>query len=59
MLEIEEHSATEEGQWKVKVEHSGSLDINVLMDRINAGRKRVCEEKLAREAAAEKERGFG
>lgn len=52
MREIEQHVATEMGEWNTKVVHSGQMDINVLMDRLNAGRKRVADEKVAREAAA-------
>ena len=54
MLELEEHEAIETGAWKAKVEHSGSVDINDLMDRINAGRKLVADEKVARDLAAKK-----
>jgi putative insertion element HTH domain-containing protein len=52
LTELKEHQAIEKGEWKAKVEYSGSVDINVLMDRINAGRKRVADEKVARDEAS-------
>jgi hypothetical protein len=50
MLELEEHQAIEKGQWKEKVEHSGSMDVNMLMARLRAGRQRNAEAKAARDA---------
>ena len=45
-------AAIEEGQWTEKRETTGT-NINVMMEKINSGRKRVAEAKLARDQAAE------
>src|SRR3984893_15471388 len=44
-------AAIEEGQWTEKREAKGALGINVIIERLNAG-KRVAEAKAARDAAA-------
>lgn len=43
-LDIEEHAAIEVGQWNPK-ERVTDVNVTVLMERLNAGRKRVAEEK--------------
>ena len=45
-------AAIEEGQWTEKREAKGALGINVIMERLNAGRQRVADAKAARDAAA-------
>jgi hypothetical protein len=45
-------AAIEEGQWTEKREAKGALGINVIIERLNAGRKRVADAKAARNAAA-------
>jgi hypothetical protein len=42
--------------YRERVEESGTVDIHVLMDNLNAGRQRVAEEKAEREAAESAER---
>jgi hypothetical protein len=44
-------------EYRERVEESGTVDIHVLMDNLNAGRQRVAEEKAEREAAENAERG--
>jgi DNA-binding XRE family transcriptional regulator len=51
MREIEIQIQTHLGTWKAKVELSGEVDINVLMEKLNAGRTRAADEKAARDAA--------
>jgi hypothetical protein len=36
-------------EYRERVEHSGELDINILMERLNAGRKLVADEKVKRD----------
>ncbi len=42
-------AAIEEGQWTEKRDMQGSISINTLMEKINQGRKRVAEAKIARD----------
>ena len=44
-------AAIEEGQWSEKREMSGSIGISVIIARLNAGRQRCADAKVARDAA--------
>lgn len=46
-LAIEEHVAIQTGQWRPKVVNEGEVSINIIMAKINAGRQRVAEAKIA------------
>ena len=50
--DVLKQAAIEEGQWTEKREAKGALGINVIIERLNAGRKRVAEAKVALDAAA-------
>jgi hypothetical protein len=50
--DVLKQAAIEEGQWTEKREAKGALGINVIIERLNAGRKRVADAKAARDAAA-------
>jgi len=43
--------------YRERVENSGSVDIHVLIEKLNAGRRRVGEEKAEREAEEQTNRG--
>ena len=45
-------AAIEEGQWTEKRDHSSAVSIAVIKARLNAGRQRVADARIAREAAA-------
>ena len=47
-------AAIEEGQWTEKRDHSGTIGIAEIKRRLNAGRQRVADARIAREAAAAK-----
>jgi hypothetical protein len=48
--QVLKQAAIEEGQWTYKRGAQGDIDINVTMQQLNAGRKRVAEEKVRRDA---------
>ena len=50
--EVLKQAAIEEGQWHGTRGAEGGIDVNVLMARLNAGRKRVAEDRARRDAAA-------
>ena len=50
--EVLKQAAIEEGQWNGTRGAEGGIDVNVLMARLNAGRKRVAEDRARRDAAA-------
>ena len=43
-------AAIEEGQWTEKRDFSGTVSINEVKARLNAGRQRVADAKVARDA---------
>ena len=50
--DVLKQAAIEEGQLTEKREAKGTVGISVIMERLNAGRKRVADAKAARDAAA-------
>ena len=45
-------AAIEEGQWTEKRDLSATVGLNIIMARLDAGRQRVADRKVARDAAA-------
>jgi hypothetical protein len=52
ICDVLNQTAIEEGQWTEKRDAKGSVGMSVMMERLNAGRKRVADAKAARDAAA-------
>lgn len=50
-----EQAAIEEGEWTEKRDFSGAVRMSMIKARINAGRQRAADAKVARDAAAAKE----
>jgi hypothetical protein len=52
LMEALKQAAIEEGQWTQKRDFWGTVGIAVIKARLNAGRQRVADARIAREAAA-------
>jgi hypothetical protein len=54
LMEALKQAAIEEGQWTEKRDFSATVGIGIIKTRLDAGRQRVADAKVAREAAAAK-----